>query len=41
MVLLKKLHNTSKIENWLGTFYLGGLRLGNLGESLDKKGQLD
>jgi len=41
MVLCKKLHSTSKMGNWLGTFYMGGLRLGNLGESLDKKEQLD
>jgi len=34
----KELHNTSKMENWLGKFYLGGLRLGNLGESLDQNG---
>lgn len=25
-------------RKWLGTFYLGGLRLGNLGESLGEKG---
>jgi len=37
----KELHDIGKMENWLGTFYLGGLRLGNLGEALDRKGRLD
>lgn len=37
----KELHNTSKIENQLGIFYLEVVRLGNLGGLLNEKGQLD
>jgi len=40
LILHIKLHNTNKMENWLGTFYLEGLRLRNLGESSGMKDDL-
>ena len=38
MVLCKSHALLARWKNWLGTFYPGGLRFGNLCESFDENG---